>query len=235
MPASEKNRVLTSGLIHTLERRYGPRWWSDDFFPKDTRTDPFKHLILTILSQNTTDINSIRAYRNLVARFVIQPAVLATADIRAIRKAIKKGGLYNIKAKRIKVVSREVLERFDGDVGKVLRLPRKTAKQRLTELPGVGDKTADVMLTAIHTYREVIPIDTHMNRLTKRLGLVPSNARYEDTQKALLRFIPRKRRERASGLLWLMAKYTCRARNPKCYECVLIKICRYTNKNVAPK
>lgn len=221
--------------MRTLERRYGPRWWSQDFFPQETRSDPFKHLILTILSQNTTDINSIRAYRNLASRFSIRPAALAAANILDIKQAIRIGGLYNIKAKRIQVVSREILERFDGDVGKVLRLPRKTAKQRLTELSGVGDKTADVVLTAVHTYREVIPIDTHMNRLAKRIGLVSQTARYEETQRALLRFIPRKRRERVSGLLWLMAKHTCRAQNPKCYECTLIKICRYKYKGLGPK
>jgi endonuclease-3 len=109
------------------------------------------------------------------------------------------------------------------------------AKQRLTELSGVGDKTADVVLTAVHTYREVIPIDTHMNRLAKRIGLVKPQAGYEETQQALLRFIPGKKRERASGLLWLMAKHTCRSQNPKCYECVLIELCRYQKKNLMKK
>ncbi len=235
MPASLKNPVLTPGLIRSLERQYGAFWWSEDFFPKDALTDPFKHLILTILSQNTTDINSIRAYRNLAKRFSVRPAVLAAADTKDIKQAIKKGGLYNIKAKRIKIVSREVIERYGGDVGKILKMPKKTARRRLTELPGVGNKTADVVLTAVHTYREVIPIDTHMNRLTKRIGLVKPQAGYEETQQALLRFIPSKKRERASGLLWLMAKHTCRSQNPKCYECILMKICRYKKKNLVKK
>lgn len=235
MAGTGQNPVLTSRLIDLLETRYGPYWWSEDFYPDEVQSDPFKHLIITILSQNTTDINSIRAYKNLSARFRIEPEVLATADIRVIKKAIKQGGLYNVKAKRLKIVSREVLDKFDGDVGKVLELPRRAAKQRLTELSGVGDKTADVVLTAVHTYREVIPIDTHMNRLAKRIGLVRAKAKYGEIQDALLRFIPRKRRDRASGLLWLMAKHTCRAQNPRCYECVLVRICRYKKKNFGKK
>jgi endonuclease-3 len=235
MSRSGKNPVLTSRLIDILEKRYGPYWWSEDFYPDDVHSDPFKHLIITILSQNTTDINSIRAYKNLSARLAIEPGVLATADIRVIKKAIKQGGLYNVKARRLKVVAREVLDKFDGDVGKVLKLPRRTAKQRLTELSGVGDKTADVVLTAVHTYREIIPIDTHMNRLATRIGLVKQKAKYGEIQDALLRFIPGKKRERASGLLWLMAKHTCRSQNPKCYECVLMMICRYQKKNLMKK
>jgi endonuclease-3 len=217
--------VLTAKLIDRLEEEYGTRWWSDNFFPEGVQTDPFKHLIITILSQNTSDTNSIRAYKSLAAQFEVTPHVLVAAPEKDIKKAIKSGGLYNIKAKRIKEVSRAVIDKFDSDVGKILRLPVAEAKQKLTELPGIGPKTADVVLTDTHTYKKVIPIDTHMERIAKRLGLARRNAKYDEIQAAFMRFIPAMRRERASGLLWLMAKHTCKARKPRCLECVLKEIC----------
>jgi endonuclease-3 len=70
-------------------------------------------------------------------------------------------------------------------------------------------------------------VDTHMDRIAKRLGLVRPNAKYEDIQRALKSFIPWEKGERTGGLLWLLAKYTCRAQNPKCYECPIIELCDY--------
>ena len=93
------------------------------------------------------------------------------------------------------------------------------------ELPGIGKKTADVLLAHQHSYKEVTVVDTHMDRLAKRLGLVEPNARYEEIQKALEDFIPYEKRERVSGLLWLLAKYTCKAQNPRCQECPIIEEC----------
>jgi len=99
-------------------------------------------------------------------------------------------------------------------------------------LPGIGNKTADVLLTDTYSYREVIPIDTHYDRLAKRLGLVEQNAKYDEIQKALINFIPKQKRDRTAGLLWLLAKHTCRAQNPKCYECTITQLCAYEKKTV---
>lgn len=218
---------LSYHLINVLERRYGPLWpWHDD----ETHEDPFKNLILTILSQNTSTINCNRAYGKLAERFEITPRALAYADEDEVKEAIKSGGLYNIKTKRIKEVSKIVLEKYGGDVNSILSLPKEEAKERLVEVPGIGNKTADVLLTDRYTYREVIPIDTHMNRVTRRLGLVDSKAGYDEVQEALMDFIPKEKRDRTAGLIWLLAKHTCRAQNPKCYECPLINLCKYENK-----
>ena len=222
---------LDPELISILEEKYGSYWWPADMYPEDSSSDPFKHLIITVLSQNTSEANCIRAYRGLAAEFKITPEALARAEKEKIKEAIRSGGLYNVKSKRIKELSRVVLEKFGGDIASVLRLPREEAKKSLMELPGIGNKTADVLLTNRYGYREVLPIDTHYDRLARRLGLVKPSAKYHQIQKALFRFISEhERRDRVAGLLWLLAKHTCRAPKPKCYECPLVQLCEYQDK-----
>lgn len=219
-------------LIPVLEEKYGPFWWPADMYPEDLSTNPFKHVIITVLSQNTSEVNCIRAYKGLAAKFEITPEALARADQEELKEAIRSGGLYNVKSKRIKQLSKAVLEKFGGDLKSVLSLPKEEAKKKLMELPGIGNKTADVLLTVTYSYREVIPVDTHYDRLAKRLGLVKQNAKYDEIQKALIDFIPKQKRDRVAGLLWLLAKHTCRAQNPKCYECPISPLCAYEKKTV---
>jgi endonuclease-3 len=217
-------KSLDPRLIPLLEEKYGKYWWPVEY-PKDALSDPFKNLIITILSQNTSEVNCVRAYEGLAARFEVKPEVLASANVNDIKDAIRRGGLYNVKSRRIKEVSKAVLEKFSGDLEAILKLPKGEAKKRLMELPGIGDKTADVLLSSRHGYHEVFVVDTHMNRIAKRLGLVEENAKYPEIQEAIKQFIPKD--ERVGGLFWLLAKYTCRAQNPKCLECPLIEVCDY--------
>lgn len=219
-------KPISKSQFDSLEEKYGPLWpWPDDYFSED----PFKNLVLTILSQNTSENNCLRAYKGLKERFEITPRALIAAPEEEMREALRPGGLYNLKAKRLKDVSRVVIEEFDDDLSSVLVLPKDLAKEQLLKLPGVGPKTADVILTTKHSYKEVIPIDTHMDRIAKRLGLVEENAKYEEIQEALQNFLPSKYRERGAGLLWLLAKHTCKPKNPKCRDCILDSICRYTD------
>lgn len=213
-----------------MEEKYGKFWWSEDFYP-DLSKDPFKSLVLTVLSQNTSEINCIRAYKGLAAKFEVTPESLAKASLNELKEAIRSGGLFNIKAKRIKDLARAVIEKFGGDLNPILEQPKEKARERLMELPGIGPKTADVLLTDRYSYREVLPVDTHYDRIAKRLGLVKSDAGYDEVQGALMGFVPRGN-ERASGLLWLLTKHTCRAQNPKCYECPILSLCDYEEKNV---
>jgi endonuclease-3 len=222
-------KTLDSKLIPLLEEKYGPKWWPVHY-PEATSKDQFKHLIMTVLSQNTSEANCIRAYNGLAAKFEIKPKVLAQAKETDIRGAIKSGGLYNVKAKRIKELSKAVLEKFGGNLATVLALPKKEAKEKLTELPGIGPKTADVLLASRHGYSQVFVVDTHMDRIAKRLGLVKPKAKYEEVQKAIHNFIPWDKGERVGGLFWLLAKYTCRAQNPKCTDCLIIDVCNYGQK-----
>ncbi len=219
---------LSKTLYESLEGRYGPLWpWPDDYFSDD----PFKNLVLTILSQNTSEANCLRAYRGLREMVEITPMSILRAPLKELKEAIKPGGLYNLKAKRLRKVAGFVMHEFDGNLGAVLALPKAKAKKQLMRLPGIGPKTADVLLTTKHSYTEVIPVDTHMDRLAKRLGLVRRGANYEVTQAALKEFIPAKYRERSAGLLWLLAKHTCMPGKPRCDECVLVVMCEYPDKN----
>jgi endonuclease-3 len=219
-------RVLDSRLMNALEARYGSLWetiWPEEYSFKD----PFKKLIITVLSQNTSNANTIRAYKGLAAEFQVTPSVLASANINKLKEAIRSGGLYNVKAKRLKDVSRAVLENFRGDVASILALPQEKARKKLMELPGIGDKTADVLLTSKYSYQKVLPIDTHFDRVAKRLGIAKPNASYDEVQNAYMAFLPEAYRDRASGLVWLLAKKTCRAQCPECDECPLSRICEY--------
>jgi endonuclease-3 len=220
-------KTITPELAAELEEGYGRYWWPEDMYPEDFSSDPFKNIVVTILSQNTTESNCIRAYRGLVSRFDVTPESLARAVEAELREAIRSGGLYNVKARRIKELSNIVLERYGGDLSPILRLSKEEAKEELMELPGIGPKTADVLLTTRHSYREVIPVDTHMDRLAKRLGLVEATAGYDETQEALLLFIPEEVRERTAGLLWLLAKRTCKAGKPRCTECPILDLCDF--------
>lgn len=221
--------VLDARLMDTLEAKYGALWatiWPEEFSFKDQ----FKKLIITVLSQNTSNINTIRAYKGLAAMFEVTPQVLASADVDQLKEAIRSGGLYNVKAKRLKDVSKAILEKFKGDVASVLALPKEEAKAKLMELPGIGDKTADVLLTSRYSYQKVLPIDTHFRRVAKRLGITAPNANYDEIQNAYMTFLPEPYRERASGLLWLLAKNTCKAQNPRCSDCPLQRTCEYGMK-----
>lgn len=214
-------------LAGVLEERYGGYWWPEGMYPEDLDKNPFKNAVVTILSQNTTEANCIRAYRGLVSRFEVTPEALAGADEAELGDAIRSGGLHRVKSRRIKRFSMALLDRYGGDLTPILEMPKGEAKKRLMALPGIGNKTADVLLTSRHTYREVIPVDTHMDRLAKRLGLVGPNAGYDETQGALISFIPEAVRERTSGLLWLLAKHTCKAGKPRCVECPISCLCDY--------
>jgi len=226
-------RKLTRELVNVMEEKYGKFWWPADFYP-DLSKEPFKSLVLTVLSQNTSEVNCVRAYRGLAAKFEVTPEALAKADLDELKEAIRSGGLYNVKAKRIKDLAKAVIEKFGGNVASILDLPKEKTREKLMELPGIGPKTADVLLTDRYSYREVLPVDTHYDRIAKRLGLVKSDVGYEEIQRALMGFVPRGN-ERASGLLWLLAKYTCRAQSPKCYECPIIGLCDYEDKTVSSK
>lgn len=228
-------KILPLETMGALENGYGRYWWPEGMYPDDMDKDPFKNIVVTILSQNTTEANCIRAYRGLASRFEVTPEVLAEADEEELGEAIRSGGLYRVKARRIKQFSRTVLDDYGGDLSPILGMPKEEAKERLMELPGIGDKTADVLLTTRYSYREVIPVDTHMDRLAKRLGIVEPNAGYEDTQRALISFIPEAIRERASGLLWLLAKHTCKAGRPRCSECPIAGLCDHGQRTIRGK
>jgi endonuclease-3 len=227
-------KTLNPKYIPILEEKYGKYWWPVEY-PEETSKDPFKNLIITVLSQNTSEINCVRAYEGLATKFKVTPEALAKAKLEDIKEAIRSGGLYNVKSKRIKELSQAVIEKFEGDISSVLSMPKEQARKKLMELPGIGKKTADVLLAQKYSYAKVMVVDTHMDRIAKRIGLVKPDAKYDEIQKALGVFIPWEKGERTGGLFWLLAKYTCRAQNPKCSECPIIELCDYGSKTINKK
>lgn len=188
------------------------------------KRDPFQTLIITIVSQNTTDKNAERAFENLSNKFKITPEVLSKANVNDIQNAIRIAGLHKNKSKTIKRISRIIFKKFNGSLQFIRALPLEKARKTLMALPGVGYKTADVVLLFCGK-KPVIPVDTHVNRVSKRLGLVPQRADYEETRKTLqLLYIPTD--YLAVHLLFiLLGKKHCKARKPLCKSCPLNRLC----------
>ena len=146
--------------------------------------DAFETLVVTIISQNTADPNTERAFERLLEAFEITPQTLAKAKLGEIEACLHVGGFYKSKAKTIQAVSKIIIEKFGGSLKPVLSLPLDEARKKLMELPGVGPKTADVVLL-FSANQPTIPVDTHVNRVSKRLGLAPANGGYEEVRLSL--------------------------------------------------
>jgi endonuclease-3 len=192
--------------------------------------DPFKLLIATVLSQNTSDRNSSRAFRRLLKSIGTSPEEIAAAPLRTLKVAIRPAGLFNVRARGLRELSRAVLEDYGGDLGWIRTLPLDGARRRLIELPHVGPKTADVLLLFM-AGRRTFPIDTHVGRVSRRLGIVGERDGYEDGRRKLMQFFPATKYLEAHLLLIGHGRRTCRARRPLCGICVLEGICPFPKEN----
>ncbi len=185
---------------------------------------PFETLIQTILSQNTNDRNSDAAMRKLRKRYRITPKVLSKARVRDLIPYIRTAGLYRSKAPRIKEVSRIIQEQYGGRLAPILRLPYAEAKEKLMEMPGVGPKTADILLAFV-AKNPVIPVDTHIARVTKRLGIAPAKADYEKTRTSLEALIPPEDRVKLHLSIIAFGREICKAPRPRCAICPVNEWC----------
>jgi endonuclease-3 len=207
-----------SRILHNLQNTFSlPKW-------AGSSRKPFRTLIRTVLSQATVDRNSNRAFRNLSGRVQITPEALAEMDVQVIAEAIRVGGLYRNKSKAIKKLSRAVLEKFEGALDFIYSSPLEEARSTLMGLPGVGAKTADVVLLFC-ARRPVIPIDTHVNRVSKRLGLAPSEGKYEEIREALQSLYLPEDYLRVHLLLISLGRKYCKARRPLCKSCPVNTLC----------
>jgi endonuclease-3 len=210
----ERARMILQTLRETFTK---PKWVS-------SREDPFKTLIVTIISQNTANRNTAKAFENLSKRFQIKPEVLANAKTRPIEECLKVAGLYRNKAKTIKNVSKIIVEKFHGNINQILSLPFEEARKTLLQLPGVGPKTADVVLLFC-SKKPTIPVDTHVNRVARRLGLAPPAGDYEVVRESLQSLFNPKDYLDVHILLILLGRKYCRARKPLCAQCILNALC----------
>jgi endonuclease-3 len=188
------------------------------------QTDPFETLIVTIMSQNTADTNTERAFENLSKQFEITPQALAKAQTNKLEACLHVAGLYRSKARTIRAVSKIIIEKFDGSLKPILCLPLKEARRTLLELPGVGPKTADVVLL-FSANQPTIPVDTHVYRVAKRLGLAPANDSYEAVRLSLQSLFEPKDYLALHLLLIAHGRKYCKARRPLCHQCPVNNYC----------
>jgi endonuclease-3 len=181
-------------------------------------------LVLTILSQNTSDTNSGRAFMRLKKSFPTWEA-LAEAPTEEIESVIAVGGLARIKAPRIKAALEAVYARCGGfDIDFLRDLPLEEAKAWLRELNGVGPKTAAcVLMFALG--RPALPVDTHVHRVAQRLGLVPAKASAEKAQDILEGMLTPEQVYPLHIMLIKHGRRLCRAQRPLCGECPLLEGC----------
>jgi endonuclease III len=186
--------------------------------------DPLGELILTILSQNTADTNSGRAFNAMMRRYGSWKEI-AEAPPGELVETIRFGGLAQQKAPRIQAVLRAVEDRSpDWDLTFLGDMPLDEARAWLRSLPGVGPKTAAcVLLFALGL--PAMPVDTHVERVAKRLGLIPGKMTADRAHDALEALVPPDDYYRFHMLLIKHGRRTCSARNPACDRCPLAERC----------
>jgi endonuclease-3 len=186
--------------------------------------NPYQLLVAVVLSAQATDASVNVACRPLF-RKVRTPKQMVELGENRLRDAIKTIGLFNTKAKNVIALSEALIRDFGGEV------PR--TREELQSLPGVGRKTANVVLNTAFG-EETFAVDTHVFRVCNRTGLAPGK-NPEEVEAKLDRIVPQPFRRDAHHWLILHGRYTCKARTPECWRCVVADLCRYTPKTPQPK
>ena len=180
-------------------------------------------LVAVVLSAQATDASVNLATRELF-RTVNTPQAMLDYGEERLRETIKTIGLFNTKAKNVILLSRLLVDQFDGQV------PR--ARDLLMALPGVGRKTANVVMNVAFG-AETFAVDTHVFRVSNRTGLAPGKSEL-DVETKLDKVTPPPFRRDAHHLLILHGRYVCKARRPECWRCVIADLCRYRPKTPPP-
>lgn len=189
--------------------------------------EPLSELIQTILSQNTADVNSDRAFSALMGRFGGDWERVRTAPVAEVVDAIRIGGLAEVKAPRIQ----SVLDRIADSVGELdlsflRQLPLEEGRAFLRSLGGVGPKTAACVLL-FSCGKPALPVDTHVHRVSQRLGLVPPKATAEQAHVLLEAVVPPDFVYSFHMLLIHHGRQLCKAQRPRCSECPVLALCPY--------
>ena len=199
--------------MELLSGEYGPVQWS-------RRYDPVSELVSTILSQHTSDVNSHRAFANLMRTFVSMESV-AEAPVEAIEDAIRMGGLAKSKAPRIKAVLKQIAQEVGPyDLSFLAEMPLEEAKNWLKRLPGIGPKTAAIIL-CFSLGLPAMPVDTHIFRVSKRLGLIGPKVNAEKAHDILEPMVAPEDVFAFHMYLIRHGRQVCKAQRPRCDQCVL--------------
>ena len=193
--------------------------------PWRATNDPVTELVLTLLSQNTSDTNSGRAFQQLLKRYPNWDAVLA-APVDELEDTIRPGGLAKTKAPRMQALLGQLRERLgpDWDASRLATMPIPAAKRWLTDLPGVGPKTAACVLL-FSLGRPALPVDTHVHRVSQRLGLIDGKVGALPAHDMLEAQMPKQRYYDFHVTLIRHGRRVCHKQRPKCDECVLVDRC----------
>jgi endonuclease-3 len=215
LPGTRRIRAV----LRRLRRQQGP------FAPKP-RLPVIDELVATVLSQHTSDVNSERAFATLKRRFPSWEEVL-DAPTGEVANAIRSGGIADQKAARIQRILAEIESREGRiDLARLERLDDGDVEEYLTSLPGVGPKTAACVLT-FSMGRAAFPVDTHVHRVTARLGWIPAGASAERAHQLLGRRVPADVRYDLHVALVRHGRTVCKAQRPRCGACVLRDLCAY--------
>jgi endonuclease III len=192
--------------------------------PPRQQLDPLAELVATILSQHTSDINTERAFASLLDRFGDFEAV-RVAPVEAIEAAIRGGGLSRVKAPRIKRVLDQIAsQRGNLSLGFLHDLDLGEARAFLTGLDGVGPKTAACVLL-FACGKPAIPVDTHVHRVSRRLGLIGPRLAAAPAHAALETLVPPDQAYAFHMNLIRLGRQTCKAQRPRCAKCPLLDLC----------
>jgi endonuclease-3 len=200
-----------------LARRFGP-------LETPRASNPLDELVLTVLSQHTSDLNADRAFAALRAAFPTWEAVVG-APPGVVADVIRSGGLANTKAPRIQAILREIHDREGAfTLDRLYTLPDGEARAYLTSLPGIGPKTAAVVLS-FALGRDTLPVDTHVHRVTRRLGIVPAKASAERADHLLHELVTEGLRTPLHVGFIRLGREICKAPIPWCARCPLSDLC----------
>lgn len=217
-------RQKTMEVYRRLLKVFGEPVWRQPLSPID-------ELVSTILSQNTNDRNRDMAFDRLKKEFPHWEDVLA-APVEKIITAIQIAGLANQKGPRIQQVLREILiERGNLDLSFLNGMPVEEAKQWLLKFKGVGPKTASIVLQ-FSLGRPAFPVDTHIYRVSGRLGLRPEKMTVEDAHPWMESIFPPETYYAGHLNIIRLGREICQARKPRCAVCPLNDICDYPDKNL---
>ena len=206
---------------------FGMPEWRDPLPPVD-------ELVSTILSQNTNDVNRDAAFQSLVASFEDWESVME-ADTQQVVEAVRTAGLANQKGPRIQGALKAIADANGGDLDlEFLRdLPHEAAREWLMDLKGVGPKTAAIVLL-FSMGIPAFPVDTHIYRVTGRLGIRPEGLSVEKTHSYLEEHIPPEAYYDLHLNLIRLGREVCGARSWHCYRCPLVDLCEFDQKNLTP-
>jgi endonuclease-3 len=209
-------------VLSLLVEEYGHQEWRP-------HRDAASELVRTILSQNTSDVNSNRAFARLQERFPTWEELLR-GDVEEIVEAIEPGGLGRIKAPRIQKALRAILEeRGEVDLDFLKDMDLEEAKSWLISLEGVGPKTAACVLL-FSLGRPALPVDTHVLRVSQRLGLLPPRASAEKAHQILEGTLPDDAIYDFHVNMVTHGRQVCHAQRPQCDACSLVPLCDYVHK-----